>query len=144
MRKPRIENKYNLTMSDVKHLAVNDRSKISGSLFWRNNVISAWCISGETSAKCFKRGDFAKWVDIQLLNDGMQDEFWIGIYDDNAKAYAGKVRVSFSSYGGMCGYEFKRFYDEKDIENEQDLVVQEMFMKTINQLLDEGILIVKE
>lgn len=128
MRKPRIENKYNLTMKDCKHLVVKNRNKICEPLFWRNNAIDAWCLSGSTARN-------SKDVEYCCYND-----FWIGIYDDDAKAYAGKVRVTFSSYGGMCSYNFKNFYDYKEIENEDDLRVQEMFLETINMLLDEGVL----
>lgn len=45
MRKPKVENKYNLKPSDINKLIVNDRSKIKEPLFWRNDVINAWCIS---------------------------------------------------------------------------------------------------
>lgn len=50
MRKPKIENKYNLSFSDVKKLKVGDRSKVCEPLFWRNDVVNAWCIS-ETTVK---------------------------------------------------------------------------------------------
>ncbi len=140
MREHKIPNTYNLTMKDVRKLQVADRTKIKSPLFWRNDIIDAWCISGSTNAKCFNKGDFKEWVDVELINDGMQDEFWIGIYDEDARAYAGKLRVSFSSYGGMCGYNFNRFYNPKEIENEQDLLIQEMFLKKLNYLISEGVL----
>lgn len=41
MRKPKVENKYNLKPSDINKLIVKDRSKIKEPLFWRNNVINA-------------------------------------------------------------------------------------------------------
>lgn len=126
MRQPVVANKYNLTVAKLKKLRCN-RNKITEKHFWRNNVISAWCISGNTC---------------QTVADdefGTYDEYWIGVYDEDAKSYAGKIRVTFSSYGGMCGYTFKNFFDEKEIENEMDLHVQEMFVEKINQLLDEGV-----
>lgn len=43
MRKPRVENKYNLKPADIKNLIVKDQSKIKEPLFWRNSVINA-CI----------------------------------------------------------------------------------------------------
>ena len=132
MRKPRVKNNYNLDMKKVKKLRVGDRTKIGQPLFWRNNVIDAWCILG-TTAKNSKDEAF-----------GTCDEFWIGVYDEDAKSYAGKVKVTFSSYGGMCGYNFDNFFDYSEIENEMDLEIQEKFIETINKLLDEQILVVGE
>jgi hypothetical protein len=60
--------------------------------------------------------------------------------DEDAKAYAGKFRFYFTSYGGMCGYEFNQFFDEKDIDCENDMRVQEMFLEKINMLIDCGII----
>ena len=111
MRKPQVDNKYNLTMAKIRRLKIADRSKVCEPLFWRNDVIEAWCICGSSGNDMDRR--FAT-----------NNEFWIGIYDLNAKAYAGKFRVSLSSYGGMCGYEFNKFFDVKDIDNEQDLEIQ--------------------
>ena len=45
MREPKIKNKYHLKPADISRLVVNDRSKIKEPLFWRNDVINAWCIS---------------------------------------------------------------------------------------------------
>ena len=129
MRKPKVKNKYNLTVQDLKRLRVGNREKISDPLFWRNNVINAWCIS-QTTIKNRRDDEF-----------GTYDEFWIGVYDEDAKSYAGKIRVTFSSYGGMCHYNFKKFFDFSEIENEMDLEIQEKFITTINQLLDEQILV---
>ncbi|HHU55930.1 MAG TPA: hypothetical protein GXZ48_04490 [Acholeplasmataceae bacterium] len=119
MRKPTVQNKYNLTVADIRKLKVRDRSKIKEPLFWRNNVISAWCI-------------LKKYID---------NEFWLRIYDEDAKAYGGKIRVSFDVLDGMYTYRFNQFFKEKDIENEMDLKIQELALETINQLIDEGILI---
>jgi len=129
MRKPKVKNKYNLTVQDLKRLRVGNREKICEPLFWRNNAISGWCISG-TTIKNRKDDEF-----------GTYDEFWIGVYDEDAKAYAGKIRVTFSAYGGMCHYNFKKFFDYSEIEHEMDLEIQEKFITTINQLLDEQILV---
>ena len=86
MRKPQVDNKYNLTMAKIRRLKIADRSKVCEPLFWRNDVIGAWCICGSSGDDMDRR--FAT-----------NNEFWIGIYDLNAKAYAGKFRVSLSSYG---------------------------------------------
>ena len=126
-RKPKVENKYNLDIKKIKKLNVLDRTQFSTPLFWRNNAISAWCISG--SAGTEKDHEFAT-----------DNGYWIGIYDEDAKAYAGKFRISFSTYGGMCGYEFNKFFQPKDIDNENDLKIQELFLEKINELIDLGIL----
>lgn len=120
--KPKVENKYHLTVKDIRHLKILDRTKIVGPLWWRNDVISAWCISRSVGS------------------DFDSNSFWIGVYDDNAKAYAGKIRVSFDSYDGMCGYNFNKFYNLKDIENWMDYKIQEEALGVINQLIDDGIL----
>ena len=95
-------------------------------------MINAWCISGSTD-KNAKEDEY-----------GCYDEFWLGVYDKDAKSYADKIRVKFSAYGGMCHYNFKKFYNYSEIENEMDLEVQEMFLEKINVLLDEGILEVQK
>lgn len=127
MRKPRVKNKYNLTIPQIKKLVIKDRSQVCAPLFWRNNVISAWCISGHAGAK----------ADERFSTD---NEYWLGIYDEDAKAYKGKFRFEFSTYGGMCGYRFNKFFQPADIECENDLLIQERFLEKINELLDKGIL----
>ncbi len=127
MRTPTVKNKYTLTMAKIRRLKIADRSKVGKPLFWRNDVISAWCIVGSAGSD----------MDVMF---GTDNEFWIGIYDDNAKAYAGKFCVHLTSYGGMCGYKFNQFFREKDIENDNDLLIQEKFLSKINELIDLGIL----
>lgn len=127
MRQPTVENKYDLTMAKIRKLKVVDRTKVCKPLFWRNDAISAWCIVGAAGSE----------MDIRF---GTDNEFWIGIYDDNAKAYAGKLRVHLTSYGGMCSYKFNQFFREKDIQCDNDLRIQEKFLSKINELIDLGIL----
>ena len=127
MRKPKIPNKYNLTPSKVWKLKYN-RSKIGEPVFWRNNIINAWCISRNTAKNC------------KDLEYGTYNSFWLGIYDDDTKAYAGKLRITFDSYGGMCGYNIKKFYDPREIENEMDLEIQEKALEILNKLIDDGVL----
>ena len=68
MRKPKVENKYNLTMKKINKLSVGDESKIKEPLFWRNHVISAWCIS--------------KFIGTDRdVKYGANNDIWIGIYD---------------------------------------------------------------
>ena len=129
-RQPKVKNKYKLNIAKIKKLKMGNRELIGEPLFWRNNVISAWCISGSSGSDADHRY-------------GTDDGYWIGIYDDDAKAYAGKFRFDFSSYGGMCGYVFNSFYQPKDIDNENDLKIQEMFLDKINYLIDNGILVME-
>lgn len=127
MRKAKIKNKYNLTMSDIRKLEIGDRSKIKEPIFWRNNVVKAWCISDTT---------------IKNKYDDMYDtydSYWIGIFDENCSRKV-KFRVKVNSYGGMCNYNFDKFFNYKDIENEMDLEIQEKLLSKINELIDIGIL----
>lgn len=125
MREPVVENKYHLTIPKIRKLRVGDRSKVGKPLFWRNNVIGAWCIIENAAPSSF----------------GDETSYWIGIYDDDAKSYAGKFRFEFTTYGGMCGYTFQKFFQPKDLECEWDLLIQEKFLAKINELIDEGILV---
>lgn len=127
MRKPKVPNKYNLTPDMIPKLKY-DRSKIGEPMFWRNNVINAWCITRNTA----NDGNDHRF--------GTYDGFWLGIYDDKAKSYAGKLRYYFDSYGGMCSYNITKFYDESEIENEMDLEIQEKALEVLNQLIDDGVL----
>lgn len=131
MRKPLVNNKYNLTIKKLKKYKVADRTFVGAPFFWRNDVIQAWCISGNAGSA----------ADQQF---GTDNSFWIGIYDKDAKSYAGKFRFYFTSYGGMCGYEFNQFFNEKDIDCENDLRMQEIFLEKINMLIDSGIIALED
>lgn len=124
MRKPRVENKYNLKPKEVQYMRVLDRERIKQEPFWRNDVVQAWCLSEIAGEQ--------KFCD--------ENQYWIGIYDEDAKAYAGKIRLSCTSYGGMCGYNFKEFFNPKEIERDIDLEIQEKLLSRLNWLLDEKIL----
>ena len=128
-RKPTVVNKYKLNIAKIKKLKIGNRELLCEPLFWRNNVINAWCISGSAGSNADHRF-------------GTDNGYWIGIYDEDAKAYAGKFRFDFSTYGSMCGYEFNSFYQPKDIDNENDLRIQELFLEKINYLIDNGILMI--
>lgn len=114
-------NKYNLTIAKLKKYKVLNRSLIKAPLFWRNNIINAWCIN-----KIIGTNDDRHF--------GTDSEYWIGIYDDN------KFKFNFSYYGGMCDYVFSKFFKQEDIENYNDLNVQIEFLKKINELIDLGII----
>lgn len=125
MREPKIKNKYHLKPTDINELVVNDRSKIKEPLFWRNDVINAWCISKSIGTDS----------DRKYCTD---NSVWIGIYDK--PYYRHEVHYYCTCWGGMGKYNFKKFFDYKEIETEKDLETQETLLQYINQLLDEGIL----
>lgn len=125
MRKPRVENKYNLKPHDICIAKVLNRERLREKPFWRNNVIDAYCLSGGSGEGFF---------------GGFENEYWIGFYDEDAKAYAGKIKMHCTSYEGMCGYNFKTFFNPKEMENKYDLEIQEMLLETINWLIDEKII----
>lgn len=70
---------------------------------------------------------------------GTYNEYWIGIYDQDAPAYKSKIRYTVYSYGGMCKYNFKSFFSEKDIQHKDDIEIQEKLLERVNWLIDEGI-----
>ena len=106
-------NKHNLTIAKIKKLRVLDREQLKRPLFWRNDVVKAWCISEEVG----------------------HPEFC-----DETPAYAGKFKIQFWTCGGYFSYKFKKFFEEKDIENDDDLQIQIKFLAKINQLIDLGII----
>lgn len=128
MRKPKVENRYNLTMKKIRKLKVGDESQIKEPLFWRNNVINAWCIS-----KLIGTDDDVKY--------GTDNDIWIGIYDK--PYYNRRIHVRCSCYGGMCFYKFDKFFRYEDIEYENDLKTQEELLRIINHLIDERILVME-
>lgn len=128
MRKPRVKNKYNLKPKDIQKAIILDYGRLHKPPFWRNNVVQAWCLS-ETTIKNSKDDEY-----------GCYNEYWIGFYDKDSNAYADKIRLSCSSYGGICGYNFKKFFDHKEIDCEIDLEIQEKLLSRINWLIDEGII----
>lgn len=122
-----VPNKYNLTPKNIKKLQILNWGKLKQKTWLNNAMLSGtwWChLEG-----CQKPGE----------KYNSEDEFWIGFNEDN-----NKINCSFSSYDGMCGYEFKKFYDIKDIENEYDMNVQVNTIRWLNELIDEGILEKKE
>lgn len=115
-------NKYNLTPKSIKKLKILDWDRLKEKT-WHNNAM----LSGNW------------WCHLEGCNAGGQyddeTEFWIGFNEDN-----GKVDCHFSSYGGMCHYNFKNFYDSKDIENKYDMQMQVNTIHWLNMMIDEGIL----
>ncbi len=128
MRSPKVENKYNLKPKDIEKAIIINEKRLHKAPFWRNNVVKAWCLSESV---------------IPYPNDtyGTFDaEYWIGFYDKNAKSYAGKIRLNCTVMGDMCNYNFKKFFDFSEIENEIDLELQEKLLTRINWLIDEKII----
>lgn len=132
MLKPKVPNKYNLKPRDICRAIILKPEALQKQPFWRNDIIDAWCLS-ETTAKNAKDEEF-----------GCYNSYWIGFYDEDAKAYKGKIRLSCSSYGDMCHYNFNTFYNEKDITSKLDLEIQEKLLERINWLIDEGIIMIPE
>ena len=114
-------NKYGLTPRTIRNLIPN-KDKIQEKPFWRNNVMSVWCLTDNT---------------IHHSEDviyGVYDEYWLGVYDED-----GKVEFHLYSYGGMCKYHPSEFLKPNEIENKDDLDIQVKFLKRINQLIDDGV-----
>lgn len=125
MRKPKVKNKYNLKPKDIEKAVILDYDRLHKPPFWRNDVIRAWCLSDGTG-----KGYYGGWM----------NSYWIGFYDKNAKSYAGKIRLSCSAMEDMFNYNFEKFFDYVEIDNEVDLELQEKLLKRINWLIDEGII----
>ena len=66
---PKVENRYNLTYSDVQKLKIGNQELIKEPLFPWNEQISAWCTSGISDIS---------WRD---------DTFWIRIYSEDSSEY---------------------------------------------------------
>ena len=117
-------NKYGLTPKTITNL-IPDRNKIQGKPFWRNNAISAWCLSDNTihSNDSITYNEYA--------------EYWLGVYDIDGDMY-GEVEFQLFSYSGMRKYYPSEFLKADEIENKDDLEIQVKFLKCINQLIDNG------
>lgn len=131
MRKPTVENKYHLRPDMLSKLIVLDEAKIHEPPFWRNDAIQGWCLSGRGTTKAANQFDD-------------YDEYWLGIYDKDAKEHPGEIRTMLSSYGGMCSYNITEFFKPEEMENECDIRVQENFLRVLNDLIDRGVLGVPE
>lgn len=108
------DNKYNLVPEDINNLKVVDWNRLK-DYTWLNTAISPSC-----------------WCHTEVSEDEM-DEFWIGFYSPS------KIAYHFSSYEGMCGYEFEEFYSNESIECKYDLEIQSKCLKYLNTLLDNKI-----
>lgn len=112
------ENKYNLKPSDIHSITVIDWDRLK-NYTWLNTALSPSC-----------------WCHLESTEHD-EDDFWIGFYSSS------KVECYFSSYEGMCGYEFSSFYDSESIENKFDIEIQSKFLRYMNNLLDSNIIALK-
>ena len=117
-------NKYNLTPKNIKKLKILDWDRLMEKTWYNAAMLSGnwWChLNGSGDSGAERYGD--------------DTEFWIGFNRDNDK-----INCHFSSWGGMCGYDFKEFYDFKSIENDLDYMCQINAIQWLNMMIDEGIL----
>jgi hypothetical protein len=136
-REPVEQNKHNLNAKTIRNLKIVNREKLKDFGFWYNKVICGWCISDEVG-------------DGTCCSD---NSFWICVYDNEIKVSSNNkkeikeklqkentVDFSFGIYGSHLGQRIEKFYNPKDIENDNDLVIQEKFIQIINRLIDNDIL----
>lgn len=136
-RSPRTENKYNLNSKTIRSLKIVNREELKDLGFWYNSVICGWCFA-------FEVGDGTCCSD---------NSFWLCVYDEKIENLYGTnkeikkqlkkantVDFSFGVYGSYSNYIIEKFYNPKDIKNENDLVIQEEFILKINELIDNGVL----
>lgn len=121
-----VPNKYNLRPADINRLVVKDWDTIKKKC-WLNKAKAR---DGEWY--CHLEGCHTPG---KPYNE--EDEFWIGFCTD------GRVGYHFTSYEGMCGYNFNNFYDMAEIENKFDFQVQVNAMRWLNELLDSGVVEIK-
>ena len=129
MRKPKVENKYNLKPKDIERAVILDYNKLYQPPFWRNDVVQAWCLSGGSGKDYY---------------GGYMNSYWIGFYDADAKEHAGEIELSCSAWGGMCHYNFESFFDYSEIDHVIDLELQEKLLERLNWMIDEGIIRIDE
>lgn len=119
MRKPRIENKYNLKPKDIERAVVLDRNRLKEKPFRRNDVVKAWCLSA-----------------------------WIGDEEDRKYGTGNWYQITFCDSGEikllctcmkMLSYNFKIFFNPNEIDHENDLILQEKLLDRLNWLIDERI-----
>ena len=70
MRKPKVENKYNLKPKDIQKAIILDYERLKQLPFWRNDVVQAWCLSG-SSAKT--KADWEYGTYDELIHNIMED-----------------------------------------------------------------------
>ncbi len=119
MRKPRVENKYNLKPKDIERAEILNRERLKEKPFRRNDVVKAWSLSewiGDEADRKFCTGN----------------EYRILFYD------SGKIKLSCTCME-LLSYNFKTFFDPNEIDHENDLILQEKLLNRFNWLIDERI-----
>lgn len=115
-------NKYNLTPKSIKKLKILDWGKLKSKTWFNHAMLSGtwWChLEG-----CNDKGPYNSEV-----------EFWIGFNEDN-----NQINCSFTSFDGMCKYNFTKFYSSKSITNKFYMQMQVNTIRWLNMMIDEGIL----
>ena len=118
-------NKYDLTIEKIKKLVIVDWDSLKQKT-WHNKAMEK-----DGSWWCHLEGCQAE--EQQPYKE--EDVFWIGFREED-----NKVDCYFTSYEGMCGYVFDKFYDASEIENIYDMNVQVNAIKWLNTMIDSGIL----
>lgn len=121
-REPKVENKYNLLLSDIEMLKINDNSRFNQAPFMKANGF--YYIKGSTK-KDAKDEDYS--------------EYLIKFYDTNSISNH-QISVECFCDGGLGRFFFERFY--KKITSYPDLEMQELLLSCVNWLLDEKILVI--
>lgn len=125
------KNRYNLKPLDIEKAVVLDRGRLEKKPFWRNDIIQAWVLSRTVGT--------AK--DVKF---GTDEGYEIIFYDKDAKSCAGKIKLTRWSFGGMCDYNFTKFYDEKQMDAEVDLEMHSELLRAYNWLIDNKIVSIRK
>lgn len=118
-------NKYNLTIDSIKQLKVLD---------WEALKKCTYANEAMTDGTWFCKLILCGGPGVRQC-DNDEDDFWIGFREED-----NKVDCHFTSFGGMCGYIFDKFYDLNEIENKFDFYVQINTIKWLNEMIDKGVL----
>ncbi len=130
-KKPRVENKYHLTMGDIKSAKIINWERLNQKPFIRNDVIGCYYLRENTNPSKFEEsiGDYS--------------EYCIRFYPPTKENPNGRVTVKCERLGGVHQYRFNYFYNRSNIHNRRDLEIQEKLLKRLNWLIDEKIIEVK-
>lgn len=129
-RKPRIRNKYGLKVSDINRIFVKDWDRLKELCYYNPNF-EAWTISMNTIR-----------TEKDILNR-TYNRFDLKFFDKNASKYSNKVLLDCKLSNGEK-YDFKSFYNEKDISEDIDLVIQEKLLNVLNTLISEQIISIQK
>ena len=123
-REPRVENKYNLTFQQVQNLKVGNRELIGPPLFHRSKYVRGWI------------------NDYYIGPSYDSTEYEIIIFDEDDEQHPEKFVFSITLHNDYdYSYTFHKFFDPYSILELEYLMIQEEFLRTINELIDKGILV---